>query len=79
VYNNTSTTQTVCTNTSIGHGHLAGLDVLELEILVRELLAIDGLAASAVTFGKVSSLCVCMIVVYIYARIHACAYVNNLS
>lgn len=33
--------------TGIGHGQKTGLVVLSLEVLVRELLAIDGLAASA--------------------------------
>ena len=32
---------------SVGHGQEEGLGVLELEVLVGELLAIDGLAAGA--------------------------------
>ena len=42
--------------TSVGHGQEAGLGVLELEVLVGELLSVDGLATSAVTTGEVTTL-----------------------
>ena len=38
------------------HGHLSGTHVLELEVLICELLAIDGLAACAVTLREVTTL-----------------------
>lgn len=34
---------------SVGHGEEAGLGVLELEVLIGELLAVDGLAAGALS------------------------------
>jgi len=37
-----------------GHTKKALLGVLELEVLIGELLAIDGLAASPITVGKVT-------------------------
>ena len=40
----------------VGHGQKAGLSVLELEVLISELLAVDGLTTSSVTLGEVSSL-----------------------
>jgi hypothetical protein len=41
----------VCVWSSIGHGEKTGLGVSELEVLVFELLAVDGLAASALLVG----------------------------
>merc|ERR1712014_217371 len=41
---------------SIGHGKKASALVLELEVFVRELRTIDGLAASTVTIGKITTL-----------------------
>ena len=40
----------------VGHGQLAGLGVLELEVLVRELGAVDALAARAVAGREVAAL-----------------------
>ena len=42
--------------TSVGHGEQSWAGVLQLEVLVSELLAVDGLATSAVVVGEVSSL-----------------------
>ena len=42
--------------TSVGHGQQARLVVLQLEVLVGELLAVDGLATRAVTAGEVTTL-----------------------
>lgn len=36
---------------SVGHGEEAGLGVLESEVLIRELLAVDGLATRALSWG----------------------------
>jgi len=41
---------------SISHGQVSGSGVLQLEVLITELLTIDGFAASAVVVGEVSSL-----------------------
>jgi hypothetical protein len=41
---------------SVGHGERARLDVLELEVLILELGAVDGLATSAVVVGEVTTL-----------------------
>ena len=41
---------------SLGHGECARSGVLELEILVGELLAVDGLASGAVAVGEVAAL-----------------------
>jgi len=41
---------------SIGHGQETGLGMLSLEVLVRELLAIDGLAAGAIASSEVTTL-----------------------
>ena len=38
------------------HREEAFLGVLELEVLIRELLAVDGLATSSVTVGEVTTL-----------------------
>jgi hypothetical protein len=38
----------------IGHAEKALASVLEFEVLIRELLSIDGLAAGAVAFGEVT-------------------------
>lgn len=46
----------VGTWTSIGHGEDTGASVLELEVLVLELVAVDGLATGAVVVSEVTSL-----------------------
>jgi hypothetical protein len=38
------------------HGEEALLGVLELEVLIRELLAVNGLATSSVTVGEITTL-----------------------
>jgi hypothetical protein len=38
------------------HGEDALLSMLELEVLIRELRAVDGLAASSITVGEVTTL-----------------------
>ncbi len=43
---------------SVGHGQQEGLGVLHLEVLVGELVAVDGLTASAVAAGEVATLVV---------------------
>jgi hypothetical protein len=40
----------------VGHGQDAGAGVLELEVLIRELGAVDGLAAGASAVGEVAAL-----------------------
>jgi len=40
----------------VGHGQQTGAVVLQLEVLIGKLLAVDGLAASAVTAGEVTTL-----------------------
>ena len=40
----------------VGHGEQAGCVVLELEVLVRKLLAVDALTAGAVVVGEVAPL-----------------------
>lgn len=40
----------------IGHGHGSEAAMLELEVLIRELVAVDGLAARAVVVGEVAAL-----------------------
>jgi len=40
----------------VGHGEDSGAGVLELEVLVSELLAVDGLASGAVAAGEVAAL-----------------------
>jgi len=42
--------------TSVGHGQEVWLGVLELEVLVLELFAVDGLSTGAVVVGKVTTL-----------------------
>ena len=42
--------------TGVGHGEKPGLVVLEGEVLVIELPSVDGLAASSIPSGEVSSL-----------------------
>ena len=44
---------------SVGHGQLPGPRVLELEVLVRKLLAVDRLAPGAVALGEVAALHAC--------------------
>ena len=39
----------------VGHGEDAGAGVLEAEVLVLELVAVDGLAAGAVVVGEVTA------------------------
>jgi len=41
---------------SVGHREKSGLGVLELEVLVSELLTVDGLSSGTVTLGEVTSL-----------------------
>jgi len=41
---------------SISHGHNTRASVLQLEVLISELAAIDGLATSAIVVGEVSTL-----------------------
>jgi hypothetical protein len=41
---------------SVGHGEDTGASVLEVEVLVLELLAVDGLSAGAVAAGEVTTL-----------------------
>jgi len=48
--------RTVGVWSSIGHAEDAGASVLELEVFVLELVAIDGLASSSVVVGEVSAL-----------------------
>jgi len=48
--------RTVGVGSSVGHAEDAWAGVLELEVLVLELVAIDGLASSAVVVGEVSAL-----------------------
>lgn len=40
----------------VSHGHDAGASVLQLEVLILELLAVDGLAPGTVVVGEVTSL-----------------------
>ena len=40
----------------VGHGQEEGAGVLQLEVLIREAVAIDGLATHAVTHGEVAAL-----------------------
>ena len=42
--------------TSVGHGQDSGGIVLELEVLILELVAVDGLASSSVVVGEVTAL-----------------------
>jgi len=42
--------------TGISHGEDARAGVLQLEVFIRELFAVDGLAASPITLGEVASL-----------------------
>ena len=46
----------VCVGASVGHGEQAGCVVLELEVLVRKLLAVDALTTGAVVVGEVAPL-----------------------
>ena len=46
----------VCVGAGVGHREDAGLGVLQLEVLVLELCAVDGLAAGAVVVRKVAAL-----------------------
>jgi len=46
----------VSVGASVGHGQDAGALVLEGEVLVGELGAVDGLAASTIAFGEVAAL-----------------------
>jgi len=48
--------RSVGSRTGVGHGEETGLVVLVVEVLVSELLSVDGLAASAVASGEVSTL-----------------------
>lgn len=42
--------------TSVGHRQAAGFGVLEREVLIFELVAIDGLATGAIVIGEVAAL-----------------------
>jgi len=42
--------------TSIGHGQSAWASVLELEVLISELLSVDGLTSCSISIGEVSTL-----------------------
>ncbi len=42
--------------TRVSHGQYAGPYVLQLEVLIRKLLSIDGFASSSIVVGKVSAL-----------------------
>jgi len=42
--------------TSVGHGKDPGSGVLQLEVLIGELVAVDGLATSSIVVGEVASL-----------------------
>lgn len=46
----------VCVGPSVGHGQCAHARVLQQEVLVTELVAIDGLASSSIVFCKVAAL-----------------------
>ena len=45
----------ICVGASVGHGQHAGASVLELEVLVSKLLAVDGLPTSAVACSQHAS------------------------
>lgn len=48
--------RSVGVGTSVGHRHDAGSGVLQGEVLILELVPIDGLATSAVVVGEVTTL-----------------------
>lgn len=48
--------RTVGVGTSIGHRQQTGLVVLQDEVLIRELVAVDGLSTGTVTAGEVTTL-----------------------
>lgn len=48
--------RTVGVLAGVGHGQETGLGVLQLEVLVFELGAIDGLSAGAIAVGEVTAL-----------------------
>jgi hypothetical protein len=48
-------TSFTCCLTCVGHGQDAWAGVLELEVLIRELGPVDGLAASAIAGGEVTT------------------------
>jgi hypothetical protein len=47
---------TVGVRAGVGHGEQAGAGVLQLEVLIGELLAVDGLATGAVAAGEITAL-----------------------
>ena len=47
---------TVCVGSSIGHGQDSGTGVLELEVLIRELVSVDGLSSGSVVISEITSL-----------------------
>ena len=47
----------VCIGTGVGHGEDTRASVLLLEILIRKLLAVDRLAASAIAAREIAALC----------------------
>ena len=48
--------RTVGVRTGVGHGQTSGPSVSELEVLIRELVSIDGLSTSSIVVGKITSL-----------------------
>ena len=42
--------------TGVGHGEITRAGVLKSEVLIGELIAVDGLAASTVVVGEVATL-----------------------
>lgn len=48
--------RSVGVSASVGHGQDAGAGVLQAEVLIGELVAIDGLASSAVVVGEIAAL-----------------------
>ena len=48
--------RTVGVRTGVGHGQTSGPGVSELEVLIRELVSIDGLSTSSIVVGKITSL-----------------------
>lgn len=47
---------TVCVGSSVGHGHNAGSSVLKDEVLIFELVSVDGLSSSSVMVLEIATL-----------------------
>ena len=47
---------TVGVGPSVGHGQVHGSLVLELEVLILKLFAVDGLSAHSIAHGEISAL-----------------------